>query len=330
MEQGSARVHEITLEEVRACVFAPRPDDHKYRRGTVLMATGSERFPGAALLGVEAAVLAGAGMVRYLGPAPLGAELVLRRPETVLDAPAGDPGPRRADAVVFGSGIPDLRDDPRRRTAARVLAEAALPGGEPVHACVADAGALPLVADLVNRGKRLGHVLLTPHSGELAGLLGAVKGSPHAVADVEADRARSAWRTSARTGAIVLLKGRETLVAEPEGTVLSVTSPSCWLASAGTGDVLAGLIGALAAIAARREPEERPGLPRLAAAAAWLHGRAAWLAAAGALGPVDPLRVLEPGERLAAGPTGGPVAASELARRLPTVIAALLAGPEAG
>ena len=330
MEQGGARVHEITLEEVRACVFAPRPDDHKYRRGTVLLATGSERFPGAALLGVEAAVFAGAGMVRYLGPASLGAELVLRRPEAVLDAPAGVPGPRRADAVVFGSGVPDLRDDPRRRTAARVLSEAALPSGEAVQCGVADAGALPLVADLVNRGKRLGHMLLTPHAGELAVLLGAVKGSPHAVADIEADRACSARRAAARTGATVLLKGRRTLVAEPEGTVLSVLSPSCWLASAGTGDVLAGLIGALAAIAAQREPEERPGLPYLAAAAAWLHGRAAWLAAGSALGPVDPLRVLEPSERLTAGPVGGPITASELIRRLPLVIAALLADPEAG
>lgn len=328
MNQGSIQMHEVTVEEVRACVFAPRADDHKYRRGTVLLATGSERFPGAALLAADAATRSGAGMVRYLGPALLASEVVRSCPEVVVDTPAEQGTRRQPDAVVMGSGIPDIRDDPRLRAARRVLTDQAMHGLQPVAACIADSGALGLVAELVNRGSRLGKVLLTPHAAELAKMLGAVKGTAFAVEQIEADRPQAAWRLAARTGSIVLLKGRETLVAEPDGLVRRVTAPTSWLATAGSGDVLAGIAGAIAAIAARREPEERPSLPEIAAAAAWLHGRAAWLAAMRPLGEVLARDALLPEAELTAGAPGGPVTARDITREVPAVMAALLALPE--
>jgi len=185
-------------------------------------------------------------MVRYLGPRRA-ADLVLqRRPETVT-------ADGRVQAWVVGSGTsPDERRDEETAAVRAILA-----GELPV---VVDAGALDLVDRSEDGGVRA-PLVLTPHDREHAALrrrLGLAERN---------DREASAVETAAATGVVVLLKGGTTLVATPEGDLVSVTTGVGWLATAGTGDVLAGILGGLLAA----NPGERAAA---AATAAWLHGRA--------------------------------------------------------
>lgn len=299
----------------RTCVFAPRRHDDKYRRGVVGFATGSIEYPGAARLGVEAAAHAGCGMVRYLGPGEVGADLVRARPETVLRT-------GRCTALVAGSGITDLNDDPTRAAEVSTLIERGLP-------VVLDAGALTL--PLPNDAAHERRVVLTPHAREFARLarridqLGAHLDDDDAVA-AEAIAGDPEWwarRLAAATGATVLLKGVDTIVASADGAeCFRVTAPTSVLATAGSGDVLAGLIGALVAVTEGREQSERPSLARLAAAGAWIHGRAALLASTRAAQPMADARVA-----IAETPTDpvlAPVTPLEVAGATPAVIGALL------
>lgn len=194
----------------------PGPTDHKYSRGVVAFDTGSEAYPGAALLGIEGALHVGTGMVRYLGPAA--PELVLgRRPSIVL-------AEGRAQTIVVGSGWGS--PDPARMARA-------VDAGVPL---VVDAEALQCLPDGEGRGW-----LLTPHAGELAQLLGIER------ADVESDPVQAARTAAARTGAAVLLKGACQVVAEPGGRATVALAGPGWTAQAGSGDVLAGICGALLA-----------------------------------------------------------------------------------
>ncbi len=194
----------------------PKPTSHKYSRGVLLLDTGSLRYPGAALLGCAGALYTGVGMVRYCGDAP--ASLVLgRHPSVVV-------GQGRAQAAVIGSGWGEADD-------VRVAAVAAL--GLPV---VADAEALHTLPQ-----RSLDGWLLTPHAGELARLLGVERSS------VEADPLGHVRGAAARTGATVLLKGATQYVAEPTGRVTIPVEGPAWTAQAGSGDVLAGMCGALMA-----------------------------------------------------------------------------------
>ena len=232
-------------------IAVPDDDDDKYSRGVVGFVTGSARYPGAAVLGVEAALRTGVGMVRYLGPGRATRLVLQRRPEAVT-------AEGRVQAWVLGSGW-----DTARKTddLTAMLLEPALAGTTPT---VLDAGALPLW-ERISAPR-----VLTPHAGELARLLGAE------TADVLADRAGSAHRAVELTGATVLLKGAETLVAAPGGTLLRVSNATPWLATAGAGDALAGILGALVATHA-----DAPDLAPVAAAAAWIHGEAARRASGG-------------------------------------------------
>ncbi len=261
-----------------AFVHAPGPDDDKYSRGVVALRTGSAQYPGAAVLGVEAAWRAGAGFVRYLGGA---ADAVLaRRPETVAGPELGR---TRPGAWVIGSGT----DAGARSESETAALREVLSGAVPV---VVDAGALDLAADAS------APLVLTPHAGELSRLredLG-LTGSGSAV--------DQAVQTAERVGATVLLKGSRTVVASPGEAPVIVSSGPAWLATAGTGDVLAGVIGAVIAA--------NPGRPlaRAAASAAWLHGRAAAIASGTGVGRV-----------------GHPIVALDVAEMLPSAIAELLA-----
>lgn len=209
------------------------------------MRTGSDAYPGAAVLGVEAAWRAGVGMVRYLGPARPSQLVLARRPETVT-------ADGRVQAWVIGSGTDAATRGPAETEALRAI----LAGTDPV---VVDAGALDLAAEATAPR------VLTPHEREHARLRRAL-GLPPA----GEDRVRAALETAEATGAVVLLKGSATVVAAPGGWSTIVESGTPWLATAGTGDVLAGLLGARLA----------GGVAPLAAAeaAVWLHGRAAQLA----------------------------------------------------
>ncbi|WP_345714290.1 ADP/ATP-dependent (S)-NAD(P)H-hydrate dehydratase, partial [Kineococcus glutinatus] len=249
----------------------PRPaaTDDKYSRGVVGVVAGGASYTGAAVLAVEGAVRAGAGMVRYLGPEHPTELVRHRRPEVV-------PGPGRVQAWVLGPGVdPDDAGQGRR-------VRDALASGEPA---VVDAGAVPALPPRTD-----GTRVLTPHAGELARLLGA-RGREVSRAEVEAEPLRYAVEAAERTGATVLLKGATTVVVGSDGVVRTAAAAPPWLGTAGAGDVLAGILGT--ALAARAgEVRADPALAgEVAAHAAVLHGEAAVLAGAG--GPLAALDVAD-------------------------------------
>ncbi len=253
-------------DDVRALLPRPAPDAQKYTRGVVGVRAGSEQYPGAGVLCVSGAGAGLAGMVRYLGGA---ADLVrATHPEVVV-------GEGRVQAWVVGSG-----------------------GGSDAEQALADslADGVPVVVDADGLQHVTGPLpvpaLLTPHAGELARMLGVER------AEVEADQLHHARLAARRFGAVVLLKGRHTLVAEPGGRVQVTTTGPAWLATAGAGDVLAGVCGSL--LAAGLSPFDAGSV------GSWLHGTAAVTAGGGS--------------------GGGPVTASDVARAVPGVCRTLLAG----
>jgi hydroxyethylthiazole kinase-like uncharacterized protein yjeF len=272
-------IEDMSWTTARAVRWLHRPtaDDDKYSRGVLGVATGSERYPGAAVLGVDAAVRTGAGMVRYVGPDAV-ADLVLqRRPEVVR-------GVGRVQAWLIGSGI-DAEDpgDERREDFRRALAE-----GVPV---VVDAGALSAAL-----GGIQGLAVLTPHAGELQRLLAAA-GEDVDRAGIARDRERWASRAAEATGAVVLLKGARSIVAAPGGSVLRLPEATPWLSTAGTGDVLAGILGTVVAAAAGRI-DSHVALAEATATASLLHALAADRASGG--GPIAALDVAEAVPRIVA------------------------------
>ncbi|SDH89739.1 NAD(P)H-hydrate dehydratase [Nonomuraea jiangxiensis] len=240
----------------------PRPGDEsdKYRRGVLGVAAGSDEFTGAAVLAVGGALRAGAGLVRYAGPAAPVAQVRARWPEAViteLDRPSLD-GVGRVQAWVLGPGLGT--GDWSHELAARVLAS-----DVPV---LIDADGLTLVARDRSLLRRSAPVLITPHAGELARLIRADRD------DIEAARLEHSRRAAAELGVTVLLKGSTTVVAEDSRPVRVNTTGTSWLATGGTGDVLSGVAGALLA----------QGLSCYDAAScgAYVHGLAGRLAAGGA------------------------------------------------
>ena len=230
------------------CIRVPGPDDDKYSRGVLGVVTGSVEYPGAAVLGVEAASRTGLGMVRYLG-GPRATDLVLaRRPEAVA-------GPGRVQAWLIGSGMSAPSAD------AYTAASAGLP-------TILDAGALQL-HEIVT-----GPTVLTPHYRELARVISV---DP---ADIAADPAHWAAVASSQLGSTVLLKGHTTWVAGG-GLLLRVQAAPTWLATAGAGDALAGILGALIATHASALASDPALLARLAATASLVHGLAAERASGG-------------------------------------------------
>ncbi|GHD23801.1 bifunctional NAD(P)H-hydrate repair enzyme [Nocardiopsis kunsanensis] len=241
----------------------------KYRRGVLAIRAGSDRFRGAAVLAVGGALRTGVGMVKYGGPERVTDQVLARWPETVavpLDPRRStDLGPGRAAAVVVGSGRGTDSGEADEL-------EAVLDSDLPV---LVDADGLTLMSGKDGRGladrvrDRSAPTLLTPHAGELARLLGDVDRG-----DVEARRLEHARRAARSFGCAVLLKGSTTVIAHPDAPAVVNPTGTPLLASAGTGDVLSGAVGALLA----------SGVPVVEAAlcGAYLHGRAARLAHGGA------------------------------------------------
>lgn len=267
---------EWTGDAAAAWIAVPGAADDKYSRGVLGVITGSTLYPGAAVLGVEAALHTGVGMLRYLGP-DRAADLVLqRRPEVVTSD-------GRVQAWLTGSGM----DASSREHDVTEQLAGALGQGLPT---VLDAGSLDLVASVS------GPVVITPHFGELARILEADR------AAIARDAGSWAARAAEQLGVTVLLKGSSTRIADPHGTRLVVSSETGWTATAGSGDALGGILGALLATHAEQVDADPTALARLAATASVLHGRAA-----------------------AAASAGGPFTVLELAYALPRVIAGLLA-----
>ncbi|WP_346620110.1 NAD(P)H-hydrate dehydratase [Blastococcus montanus] len=263
----SPGAQQLTDADAAARLPVPDADDDKYSQGVVGVVAGSATYPGAGVLCTGAALRTRPGLVRYAGTAADGVRAAW--PEAIVTA--GRPGDAgRVQCWVVGPGMGT--DDDARSVLAEVLAT-----DLPV---LADADALTMLArdqDLV-RGRRAPTVL-TPHDREFARF----------GEEVGPDRIGAARRLAAGLGAVVLLKGEATVVADPDGTAFVNATGTPWLATAGTGDVLSGIAGALLA----------SGLPaaEAAAVAAHVHGRAGQLAAA-----------------------RGPLLAGDLVRRLPEAV----------
>jgi ADP-dependent NAD(P)H-hydrate dehydratase / NAD(P)H-hydrate epimerase len=240
---GLGHVPSPALIEIgRPVLAAPGHSDNKYTRGKVLVIDGA--MSGAAALMAGAAQRAGAGYVELAGRSATNVPhaLVQRAWDEALLADD------RVGAVVIGPGL-------GRDADAQARLDAALASGRPL---VLDADALTLVGQ--NGHERLeGHVL-TPHWGEFTRLFD----------DNGKDRLSQARSAAAASGAIILLKGADTIVAHPDGRAAIAPLAPAWLASAGTGDVLAGIAGAM--VARGLTPFDA------AKAAVWLHGEAARLA----------------------------------------------------
>jgi ADP-dependent NAD(P)H-hydrate dehydratase / NAD(P)H-hydrate epimerase len=277
----TAGVTVLDAADVGRLVPTPAGEIDKYRRGVLGVVAGSDRYTGAAVLAVGGALATGVGMVRFAG-AEHPAELVRHRwPEAVVSVvPPGDGdavlGAGRVQAWVVGSGLGSDDD-------AAALVRSVLGADVPV---LLDADAITVVAEHPDWLRaRTAPTLLTPHAGEFARLTNGER------ADVEARRLASARAAAQDLGVTVLLKGSTTLVADPSGAVRVNTADTPYLATAGSGDVLSGICGALLA----------GGLSALdaASAGAFLHGLAGLLAAS-----VPP----------------APVTAMDLVNRLPTAI----------
>jgi ADP-dependent NAD(P)H-hydrate dehydratase / NAD(P)H-hydrate epimerase len=309
--------------------WLPRPDreSDKYRRGVLGLVAGSDRFTGAALLASGGAVRGGAGMVRLVSAEAAAAIVRQSWPEVVITT---TDAARTGEQIVEAAGrVQAWAAGPGMGTgeAAASLLEAVLATGLPV---LVDADGITLLAEHRGLLPRAAPTLITPHAGELARLLGADR------ADVEAHRLRFATQAAAQLGLTVLLKGSTTVIASPAADQEVLVNPTgtSWLATAGSGDVLSGLAGALLA----------QGLPpaRAAAAAAYLHGIAARLAAdgAGAAG-ADGAGTASgapaagtAGARAAApappsAPAGAPIGSSDLVHALPAAIRMVTAAARA-
>lgn len=248
----------------------PNELDDKYSRGVVGFVTGSTQYPGAAILGVTAAMRVGVGMVRYLGPGSVSKMVLEVRPEVVIQ-------PGRAQCWVVGSGVPENDDSEQAKRIARIAGQPGL--------MVVDAGALKII-DFTTT---LGTCVLTPHAGEMASLLNRL-GHDWSRADVEAKPIEAAELAAKITGQTVLLKGAKSVISQGGESVTTKQAPAD-LATAGTGDVLAGILGALLAANSEQVLSGAIDLVEVCIFATELHSRAAQIASAD--GPVVALDVAD-------------------------------------
>jgi hydroxyethylthiazole kinase-like uncharacterized protein yjeF len=256
-----------SARDAAKCIITPSDLDHKYSRGVLGLITGSAQFPGAAVLTTAAASATGIGMVRFHSSSGL-AHLVLHTtPSAVVQ-------PGKVAAWLVGSGInakkySDFTTWLRHRWFKLVRLQSV--------PTILDAGALSLAGSLEQP------TVITPHSGELATLLSA-RGVMVTAEAIEGDPKKWVQIAADTLGVTVLLKGATTYVANDEFLIqLPVATP--WLATAGSGDVLAGIMGALVATNAIEILNDYNHLAYVAASAAFIHNRAAEKASAG--GPIN-------------------------------------------
>jgi hydroxyethylthiazole kinase-like uncharacterized protein yjeF len=246
--------------DVKKCIITPSELDNKYSRGVLGVITGSAKFPGAAVLSTASASATGIGMIRFHSNSGL-AHLVLHsNPEVVVQ-------PGAVTAWLAGSGIDAKRYSDfttwLRHRWFTLLAKQSVP-------TILDAGALHLA------GKFNQPTLITPHAGELARLLTA-RGTTVTSEAIEGNPKKWAQLASEKLNVVVLLKGSHTVVADADSIIeLPVSTP--WLATAGSGDVLAGIVGALVATNYIEILNDRKRLSEVAASAAFIHNSAALLA----------------------------------------------------
>jgi hydroxyethylthiazole kinase-like uncharacterized protein yjeF len=294
---GRPPVAALQAADVAGWLPRPTAESDKYRRGVLGLAAGSDRFTGAATLATGGAIHGGAGMVRLVSAEAAVAVARQHWPETVITVTG--PGRSAGQAIEAAGQVQAWAAGPGMGTGDEAVSmlTAVLASSVPV---LVDADGITVLAAHRELLPRAAPTLITPHAGELARLLGVDR------ADIEARRLEFASRAAAELGITVLLKGSTTVIAGPDGTDPVLVNPTgtAWLATAGSGDVLSGLAGALLAQGLRPA--------RAAAAAAYLHGIAARLAATGTgTGGAG---------TAGAGGAGAPIGASDLVQALPAAV----------
>ena len=247
-----------TLEATDVARWLPRPAaaDYKYSRGIATLVVGSAEYPGAALLAAAGARASDVGMVQLVGPAS--AAVASRYPDVVFGSPR-----ERATTVAAGCGL-------GRDEGAAAALSAVITTSVPL---LLDADALHILDRVALRERAAANLItvLTPHEGEFRAL----------GFDPAGDRLTAARAAARELGCVVVLKGPGTVIAAPTGAAYIDTAGTSALATAGTGDVLAGLgAGLLASAAARGAVHSVDDAAACMAAAVWLHGHAGRAASA--------------------------------------------------
>ena len=318
--------HDATLARY---LLKPEADSHKYSRGVVRIIAGSQRFPGAGLLCVAGASHSGVGMIRLNAPERVENLVLAAHPQIVPDGPALT---GTCDALVLGPGLDAQKAD--WEALAQLLENTP---------AVIDASALEPVCALIKEGKlrlRAYHIL-TPHDGELARCLNLFAGTNTGeIAGKLADKAdkplgkfasqtspalqrriQGAQQLAALTGACVLAKGNRTVVVDAKAQVHTLPAATPWLATAGSGDVLAGLMGGLLALNVRAGAghvgttvaSAAALAPEIAQLAARLHALAGQLAAEA----TGPKTTYATGPKSAGAVVAHPITAPEIAAAIP-------------
>jgi len=253
LDLPEAPVQSLQPDDVQALYPVPDAHSDKYSRGVLGLIAGSTQYPGAAVIATTGALAGPIGMLRYVGPDAVAAAVLAMHPEVVV-------GEGRVQAWAVGSGLSDETLD--RKLFDGVTQQQDLP-------VIVDAGGIAALDH-----DRAGAVVITPHAGELSALIGLPR------EQIEARRLHYAREVAEDRQLVVLLKGATTIVAAPDGSAFVNPIATPWLATAGSGDVLAGLLGSLLA----------GGVPEFEAAAlaAYLHAAAGQLAATD--GPVTAMK----------------------------------------
>lgn len=267
------KIQKWTAKDSKKHIIVPSDIDHKYSRGTLGAITGSAQFPGAAVLTAKAAVATGLGVLRFHSSSGL-AHLVLHStPEALVQ-------PGKVDAWLAGSGVSNKKFSDYTTWLRHRWFQLMKAQNVPT---VLDAGALNWA------GKLSQPTLITPHAGELAKLL-MKRGIAVSSEAIEADPKKWVVLAAQKLGVTVLLKGSITFVAADD-LLIELPKATPWLATAGSGDVLAGIIGALVATNYIEILNDEKNLAYVAATGALIHSNAALLASVGS--PISATSVIE-------------------------------------
>lgn len=257
----------------KKCIIVPSELDNKYSRGVLGVITGSARYPGAAVLTTAAASATGVGLIRFHSNSGLAHLVLHNNPEAVIQ-------PGKVTAWLAGSGVERKRTTDfttwLRHRWFTLLPKQSVP-------TILDAGAMYLA------GRLQQPTVITPHAGELSRLL-KDKGVDVTSEAIEGNPKKWAVIASERLDVVVLLKGSHTVVADGAQLIeLPIATP--WLATAGSGDVLSGILGALVATNYIEILNDRFRLAEVSASAAFIHNSAALLASRDA--PISATKIIE-------------------------------------
>ncbi|MDZ8107031.1 MAG: NAD(P)H-hydrate dehydratase [Nostoc sp. DedQUE12a] len=270
---NTPKIKRITPATALSTLPLPRPAvTHKYKEGHLLLICGSQRYAGGAILTALGALFSGVGMLSVAVPESLKSILVSHLPEALIvgcpETETGAIAQLQLPAKTNLSSFSAIACGPGLTTDATPIVQEVIESDVPL---VLDADGLNILAQIATiptLQKRQAPTILTPHAGEFQRLF------PH-IADAKYDRVKAVQQAAAQSGAVVLLKGARTAIANPQSEVWIVPESTPALARGGSGDVLTGLLGGLLAQAATKHiPVED-----IVATAAWWHSQAGILAA---------------------------------------------------